>query len=290
MSNYLNIKQLERCIIMKKTDKIDEYIKWCNLDLTNPDEDYDDESFANDVQINYDNCVSLFSLASSFNSLYISFKKELDRLPKLDIGSKVDVIKFLKRKSYRNLKHELVLDNVKESRKLELFICNPIFADLPAGTKSTYFYLEEQDDQIVAYATNNLYHDDSFFIKDVDFDKKIAKQYLDLFEKYNLLLEIYHSLKGCILYGNGDTMLSINIDDWKSNLLRGLNELTVSTSTNCGESYTEIVLKLGEDFGIEYNKCKMEYELEPMEITKEDYSNVLTNVYVNKEHTKGIYN
>ena len=78
--------------------KIDEYIKKCNLVLTDTIkvEDFCTTDFnINNIEVNYENCINLLYLVYTFNKLYLSFKKEYDELKKLNLG-KMEVLNFEK--------------------------------------------------------------------------------------------------------------------------------------------------------------------------------------------------
>ena len=77
--------------------ELDEYIRKCHLVFTNTVGRLDFCRFDFDidkVKINYDNSISLFNLISSFNKLYLSFKKEYEELEKLNMGKYVSVLSF----------------------------------------------------------------------------------------------------------------------------------------------------------------------------------------------------
>ena len=113
---------------------------------------------------------------------------------------------------------------------------------------------------------------------------RLVKKYLDLFEKYSLFLESYNYLKNYPIFGDGTYYMFTIIDEYKSNLLEGLNKFRISF----GFSYynVDMVINLGENFGLDYDNCKLQFDNDKKEVFKEDYENLLTKVYINKRHLK----
>ena len=84
--------------------ELDNYMKECNLVFTDTINrlDFCRVDFDIDkVEVNYDDSISLLHLVSSFNKLYLSFKKEYEELEKLNLGKSIEVASF-KRYDYSN--------------------------------------------------------------------------------------------------------------------------------------------------------------------------------------------
>ena len=257
---------------------IKEYLKSCNLVFTDTIDRY---AFAivgfdiNKQEVNYDSSISFLDLVSSFNKLYLSFIKEYDALPKLKLGKYVEALDFSK------------FDFDKESyRILRLYISKPVI------TKhgSTILYLREINGEILPYVTNDKNpYDKGYYREDVKIDTEITKKYLDLFEKYSLLLESYNYFKNRFVFGDGTNCLFTLIDDYvHCNLLDGLHKFKISFGSNYfnTEYFIELPINLGENFGLDYDHCKAILDSKEIPRSKEEYDNILANTYINKQYIK----
>lgn len=95
-------------------------------------------------------------------------------------------------------------------------------------------------------------------------------------------------MKNNAIFGDGTNYIFTVIDEYKSNLLEGLNKFKIcfGSSHFSSEYYIELVINLGENFGIDYENCKLKLDNCTENIKKEDYEKILTRVYVNKGHLK----
>lgn len=256
---------------------IDELLKEYNLIFTGTKDrgDFCKINFNIDKEeVNYDNCISLFDLVSSFNKLYTMFKKEYEELKKLDLGKKVEVISF----------NKYTYDD-SEYRILSLYIDEPTITDHP----DTILYIREIDGEMKPFVTNNIssFHK-NFYHDEVNLDSEISKKYLDLFEKYNLLLEIYKYLRNKCLFGDGTYGMYTIIDDYQSSLLNGLNNFKIcfgATYINA-EYFFTLSINLGENFGIDYDNCSYKENDEPKEFSQKKFMEILKKTYINKKYTK----
>lgn len=256
---------------------LDRYMKECNLVFTDTVDrlefcrvDFDIDK----TEVNYNDSISLLHLVSSFNKLYVSFKKEYDKLEKLNLGKSVKVLRFGKfdynKDDYRNLL---------------------VYIDEPTITKhgDTILYLMEINGEIKPFVTNNINpFDKNYYREDVKLNNDIAKKYLDLFEKYSLLLNTYNYLKNCQIFGDGTNCIFTVIDNYNSNLLEGLNKFKISFGSAYfnTEYFADLLINLGDNFGIDYDGCKLILDGEDTSIEKKDYDKILENIYVNKKYTK----
>jgi len=257
--------------------KLDRYMKECNLVFTDTVDrlefcrvDFDIDK----IEVNYNDSISLLHLVSSFNKLYLSFKKEYDNLEKLDLGKSIEVLRFSKfdynKDNYRNL---------------------TIYIDEPTITKhgNTILYITEINNEIKPFVTNDRNpFDKNYYREDIKLNNDIAKKYLDLFEKYSLLLNTYNYLKNSQIFGDGINCIFTVIDNYNSNLLEGLNKFQISFGSAYFNTqyFVELLINLGDNFGIDYNSGKLIIDGEDTLIEKKDYDKILANIYVNKKYTK----
>lgn len=257
--------------------KLDKYIKECNLVFTDTIDRLDFCRVDFDIdkaEVNYVDSINLLHLVSSFNKLYLSFKKEYDELDKLNLGKTIEVLSFGK--------FDYNGDNY---RTLILYIDNPIIT----SHKDTILYLREINDEIKSFVTNNINpFDKKYYRENVKLNNDIAKKYLDLFEKYSLLLEIYNHLKNNQIFGDGTNCIFTVIDNYNSNLLEGLRtfKLSFGSAYFDTEYYAELLINLGDNFGLDYDNCKLILDCENIKLDEEVCRKVLNNVYLNKKYVK----
>ena len=82
---------------MRIMNELDRFIKDVNLVFTNTISRIDFCRVDFDIssqEINYDNTINLYKLVSSFNRLYMSFKKKYDSLNKLKLSKDLKILRF----------------------------------------------------------------------------------------------------------------------------------------------------------------------------------------------------
>ena len=258
-------------------EKLDKYIKECNLVFTDTIDRLDFCRVGFDIdktEVNYEGSINLWQFVSSFNKLYLAFKKDYDELEKLSLGKKIKVLNF----------NKFGFDN-DEYRVLRIYI------DEPTITKheDTVLYLREINGEMKPFVTNDINpFDKSYYYEEVELDNEHAKKYLDLFEKHSLLLETYKYLRNNQLFGDGTNCIFTSIDDRKSNLLEGLKNMRLSFSSLYfdTEYYVEFLINLGENFGIDYDNCKMVLDCKETNANNADYDSAIKNVFVNEKYTR----
>lgn len=257
--------------------KLDKYIKECNLVFTDTIDRLDFCRVDFDIdkaEANYVDSINLLHLVSSFNKLYLSFKKEYDELDKLNLGKTIEILSF-----------EKFDYNGDNYRTLILYIDNPIIT----SHKDTILYLREINDEIKSFVTNNINpFDKKYYCENVKLNNDIAKKNLDLFEKYSLLLETYKHLKNNQIFGDGTNSIFTIIDNGNSNLLEGLKtfKLSFDSAYFDAEYYAEFLINLGDNFGLDYDNCKIVLDCENIKTDEEVCRKVLNSVYLNKKYTK----
>lgn len=258
-------------------EKLDKYIKECNLVFTDTIDrlDFCRVGFDIDkIKVDYVDSINLLHLVSSFNKLYLSFKKEYDELDKLNLGKTIEVLSFEK-SDYNG-------DNY---RNLILYIDNPFITN----HENTLLYLREINGEIKPFITNNINpFDEKYYREKVKLNNDIVKKYLDLFEKYSLLLETYNHLKNNQIFGDGTNSIFTVIDNGNSNLLEGLKtfKLSFGSAYFDTEYYAEFLINLGDNFGLDYDNCKLILDCENIMTDEEVCRKVLNNVYLNKKYAK----
>ena len=259
-------------------ERLDQYIKEWNLVFTNTlsNLDFCRVDFDIDkVEVNYENSASFLDLASSFNKLYLLFKKGYDELEKLDLGEGVEALSFTKFEY-----------NGDQYRSLILYIDKPTIME----TGNKFLYLREINGKMKPFITNgNPQFGSGHSRNDIELDEKKSKKYLDFFEKHSLLLDTYNFIKRGWLFGDGTNGLYTFIDGgYDSNLLNGLNNLRIAfgSTSFTTEYFINLLINLGENFGIDYDNSEMIINNQKSKMDKETCDKLFANIYLNKEYTK----
>ena len=257
---------------------LDRHIKEWNLVFTDTVDRLDFCKVGFDIDKTEVNCadsISILYLISSFNKLYLLFKKEYEELEKLNLGKSIKVLSF-----------EKYDFNGDSYRNLILYVKEPTITE----HESTILFLNEINGKMKPFVTSadREICDEGFYHDDIELNDEISKKYLDLFEKYSLLLETYKYLRNARLFGDGTYGMYTSIDNYNSDLLEGLNNLKIafgSTFINT-ECFVELLINLGENFGIDYDNSKLIIDNVETPMDKETCDRLFSNIYVNKKHTK----
>ena len=261
--------------------ELDVFIKKCNLIFTKPNQ----SRLPHDYSLDFDksNCdvsISLLHLVSSFNKLYVSFKKEYEELEKLSLGKNIRFIKFSK------------FDDFDYWHNNYRWLDFSIDESTMAKHKDIQLRINEMNGEIknyIIYDKNNR--------EEVKLNNNIAKKYLDLFEKYSLFLDAYNYLKNrkftAFLLDKSYGYISTSIDNNNSNLLDGLNKFKILLKITYfreedfaqTKDFVELVINVGNNFGIDYDNSKLNLDGKDIEINKKNYDKILENIYIDKGYT-----
>ena len=257
--------------------ELEEYIKRWNLVFTKTCDRLDFCIIGFDVnkqEVNYENSISLYELITTFNNLYVEFEREFSELKKHPLGKKMEYIDFSKFKNSEDLLRVLIL--YLEGNTL-------------TNHKKTILYLREVNGLMRPFVTNNVsLLDSNYYNEEVYIDEDIAKQYLDLFEKYKPLFDMYYNLKNNFIYGDGTYTLISAIDNTSSNILEGLKEISLYMGANYFESenYIKIYLNLGTEFGINYDKCEVKLDDEEKVLPATLIDKSFKEIHINQDFTR----
>lgn len=258
-------------------EKLDEYIKKWNLIFTNTlkEEDFCRVDFdLTQTKVNYCDSISMFHFLSSFNKLYLKFKKDYEKIDKLNFEKYLEVLSFdqfvFDQDYYRNLIFHLKKSNITDQ-------------------KDTLLYIREVNGIIKPFVTNHMNpYDQNYYCKNVKLNLEIAKKYLDLFEQYHLLLDMYNYLKNNQIFGKSAYFIFTFIDNRESNLLEKLNQINLNFGCNYfnSENYVELSIKLGCDFELNYTDCKLTLENKNILANPSEYDKLFKEIYIHKKYTK----
>ena len=255
-------------------NELDKFIKEINLVFTNTIQAIDFCRVGFDLEkekVNYENAINLYKLVSSFNKLYLSFKKKYDDLEKLQLGKDLQILNFDK----------FTISDEKY-RILDIYINEPSICEYDY----TILNICEKNNHIYSFISNRINpFDKDFYKKNIKLDVDICKKYLDLFEKYQLLLETYKQLKNKFVYGDGINILCTKIDGDFLNKLTGF-EISFGQGSFNTDYYVNLYLNLGENLNIDIDKSKIILDNQSITPNKENTNKLLKEVYVNKKYLK----
>ena len=219
------------------------------------------------IVINYDKCISLYDLIVSFNKMHSAFKKELDDLPKLDLGKEVRAMKFAKHES--------------DMRYLELRVYGPYMVN----RNYIFLCLREILGKPLPYITNGqTIHSDDYFQETIKIPPKVVKGYLDLFDKYQLLFELYQHLRNKKIFDDFTYSLQTGIDSQDDNFFDQMTSFIVKLD-NDSTDHIQIFVNLGdEELDVDLDESYINLDGKIVKPDKDGYLDILKKTYVNGSH------
>lgn len=224
------------------------------------------------VDINLENTISLCNLVSSFNELYLKFKKEYKEIEKIPECGNFNVLSFSKYEcdnvNYRTMTIDVYDDNI-------------------GYEKASLLYLNEKDGMINCFVTNGVFNpmDEDYYREDLHLDSLQVKKYLDIYEKYQVLFETYRYFKNKFVFGDGTNVIFSKIEE---NLVDGLNYFEIHYgSILMNTSYSvKLIINLGENFGIDYSKCEVIWDNEKTLVDENVLDNLFNDTRIHKSYLK----
>jgi hypothetical protein len=227
------------------------------------------------IEEDHTNCISLYDLISSFNKMHMAFMKEYNELDKLYLGSRIEVKGFTK----------ITDSEGNVVRILDVFVRNPIMI----REDYTYLYLREINGVSKPYITNDmgLHSDKGYYRQNIKLDNNKVTKLLDLFEKYQLLFDLYKYLRSQVVYGDGTFHLITRIDGNKDKFVDKMNNFRVSLSSNHvmnQGNQINIKVNLGNELEIDLDNSRINLGGEEIEPNKDICMDILKRVFVNGKY------
>lgn len=253
---------------------LDNFIKEINLVFTNTIDKYEFCRVGfniDDVNVNYDGSISLYELVSSFNKLYLNFKKDYEQLDKIQFGKYLQFGNFFKseREDCDYMELMFYVD--------EPYVCNH---------SETLLYLVSENSVISSFVTNGINpFDKNYYFEYIELDSNKAKQYLDLFEKYQALLATYQSLKCSFLFGDGTNVIFTEIG---GELIDELNffRLSFGSAFIDTEYFVKLIAKLGEQLVVDYDNSEIILDSKNEDVNEDVVNKLLKDVFVHKKYLR----
>ena len=254
---------------------LDEIIKRFNLFFTNTvDRNNCDLNCVDDLEVNYDNCISLYDLIKRINEMHISFTKEYNELEKLDLGEDIEIVDYY---AYPDLSY----------RELLLFIYNSKISD----SYDDFLHIIDDNGNVSSYISTGLnLFDKKEYVK-TNLDNEKLKKYIDLIEKYNLLFYLYYRFRNDLVFGDGTHIMHSEIKSVNDNILDGLDKLIIKLGFDYQSLGTNIdlVINLGNEFSINNNECKIDLYGTSIDLDNDCFTDLLKKIYINEKYLNGYY-
>lgn len=233
----------------------------------------------NEATVNYDNSISLYELIFSFNKLYNAFKKKYAELEKFNFC----------RHQYPTYFGSLVVLG-KPGRILNSTILVPI-SKKSKNYKVLELTLSDDDGKFSAYVKDREHEiwDPDCYLKDLNIDEDVIKKYLDLFQEYNFLMELFYRLRYETIFSDGTySIVSSIMQRNVSNVMftEDVDTFKFSIFASYFDTFNEIIitLKLGDELSIDLDNSKIKLGEKKIDINSEMCFDILKKIYVNSKY------
>lgn len=224
---------------------------------------WNDRCMNKDTNLTLDNCIDLYSLVDLFNNFYKDFKIELDKFKKNDFCTKLCFYDYYSTDEIKNL-------------RLELY--KPFFVD----KEFVFVSLIKTKNEIIRK------FEEYDYSKDIIIEDEFINNYINLLDKYKILVEAYEFFRNNMIYGDGCTTLFSSIT---GEFLDDLEEfkLTFGNSFFNTEYFIEANFILGDKLILE-NKGK--FIIDSCEIKDKAclLEKLIHEVYINRSKLSSMYN
>lgn len=258
-------------------EKLDSYIRSCNLLFTNTVNfhEFSQNNFdPSVVSIDYSNSINLHQLVSSFSSAYQAFLKDYNAIDKLDLGEDVTFTNYFNKEN----------DNGYVSN-LQLFIEDPVITK----HDTTVLHIKDLNGKIESFVTSEGNPFSTEYYRDkVNFNENICKQYLELFYRYRLLVELYTHLRCNRIFGNGYCYMETRIDECEMNLLKGIDKFNLSFGIGYFNNVLNVIMdfSISHKLGLNYKDSEFNIDGKAIKPNEKDFQYLLNHVYINNDYIR----
>lgn len=222
-------------------------------------------------EVNYSNCIDLYSVIHSFNKLYVLFKRDYDNLSRLDLGKSISYLALAtsKEENYRCL--YIDIDKPKKE------VCNE---------DDTLLCLLDNNGEISSIVTNDWPTLEDK--KRINLEDKIVREYLDLAEKYCLFLDSYKFFKNFNVFGDGYRCIFSKVNGEIFDKLTTF-EISFGNVTVNNPNYINVVFELGDYFKILYDESTVVFGTEIGKGKKEIIDKLIHGLFINTSKLSKMY-
>ena len=144
--------------------------------------------------------------------------------------------------------------------------------------------LRKDKEKLITYITNNNFGK-HYYYKIIELEDTKIIELLELFEKYEHLLNMYNYLKNRLVFGDSINVLFTKID---GNIFKNITNFKLLLG-QLYFNYTnniDIDIKLGDELKITSNNAEAEFKSNNYPISDKEIDKVLTKTYINKKYLR----
>lgn len=257
---------------------LEKLIKTFNLIFTNTStvRDFCRVNYDRDKDtVNYENSISLYDLVFSFNKLYNAFKKKYDALDKFDFCKEQFpkwYSEFNSDGHYRDL--EIFIDGCDPKR-----FKNHEYLELnlrEIDGKNTSFVISEEHNPF----------DPNYYYSGIEIDDDIVKKYLDLFQEYNFLMELFYHLRQSTVFSDGTHSLFSSFNNYNIMFGEEVDTFKFSVFASYFDMFNEVIitLKLGDELTIDLDNSRIALDEKKIDINSDMCFEILKRIYINGKY------
>lgn len=214
--------------------------------------------------VDYSDKISLIDLITKLNKLYLTFKEEYEKIKKIDISKRVELVDF------------------KENGNIKCLVLNLYGIDVDGNYGTLHIY--KSNNIIDSHIKLDSHINRPLFIepKSIELDIDVINGYFNLLEKYKDLIDMCKLFKEKIVFENNRDSLIVNLN---GNILDELDtfDFVFITFGIINMNIIELSYKLGEQLRLLGTIVKIDGEI----IGKSDELNkvsqhILENLYIDK--------
>ncbi len=230
------------------------------------------EEFADKKDL--DSNTSLYDLISAFSKLHQSFISEYNALPKFSIFSIKDYEDYYSfregRDNYRVLKMKIINKSLK------------------CKHKELYLYMREINGEILPYLSTDVAWKDhpDYYNKDIPLNREKVRPYIDLFDKYQVLFQLYNRIKGMIVFSDNIHSLYIRANNSSDSFVSNIKEIRVAITSENGnnDDYVGISINVSDGLEIITKDSKMRIDGKNVPIDTNTCLEFLKNTHVSSKY------
>ena len=223
----------------------------------------------------YKESISLYNLVNTFNKLLLSFKSEYTKLEKLELGKEINIIDFIK--------------NDNNLRIIDMILYKPNMVN----DSYTHLYLRELNGVSLPFITSdvNIHSDNGYYHEVIKIPAKLVKKYLDLFEKHELLFELYHYLKNNFIVNSESVNIHTRIDSVNNSLdkITGI-KIEIDNYYLQQEDHIDIKFDLENNLKVDLSESSIRLNNKSIKTNENTYLDILKNLYISSRHLENEVN
>jgi hypothetical protein len=151
----------------------------------------------------------------------------------------------------------------------------------------THLYLRELNGVSLPFITSdvNIHSDNGYYHEVIKIPAKLVKKYLDLFEKHELLFELYHYLKNNFIVNSDSVNIHTRIDSVNNSLdkITGI-KIEIDNYYLQQEDHIDIKFDLENNLKVDLSESSIRLNNKSIKTNENMYLDILKNVYISSRH------